>query len=101
VTAQQTPLKKAGKFRIGMEDGQESSMPAQHSSLILTLNQTPDEHTANEMRISVSGYWHGQSAPVIPDVLVKQDFDRMQFCIEEIPLADGVESIKSGKGAKP
>jgi replicative DNA helicase len=93
VTAQQTPLKKKTKFRLGMEDGQESSMPAQHSSLILTLNQTEDEKDANEMRIRVDGYWHGTTA--FEDILVKQDFDRMQFCVEEVPLKSGVEAAKS------
>jgi len=95
ITAQQTPLKKRAKFRLGMEDGQEASMPSQHSSLIVTLNQTPDEYENNEMRLLVSGYWHGPSWPGVPEVLVKQDFDRMQFCIKEIPLEDGIEASKA------
>lgn len=94
VTAQQTPLKKRSKYRLGMEDGQEASMPSQHSSLIVTLNQTPDEYENNEMRLLVSGYWHGPCWPGVPEVLLKQDFDRMQFCIKEIPLEDGIEASK-------
>jgi hypothetical protein len=83
-----------------MEDGQESSMPAQHASLILTLNQTPDELTSKEMRISVSGYWYGPSGAAIGDILVRQEFDEMRFCVEEIPLSEGVEALKQ-KGVHP
>jgi hypothetical protein len=99
ITAQQTPLKKLSKFRIGMEDGQESSMPAQHASLIMTLNQTPDELKYKQMRISVSGYWYGASG-AIGDILVVQDIDRMRFCVREMNLEDGVEALKA-KGIKP
>jgi replicative DNA helicase len=95
ITAQQTPLKKRKQFRIYMEDGQESSMPAQHSSLIITLNQTPDEEKANEMRLYVDGYWHGVSGTRVGDILVKQNFDKMQFCVKEIPISQGVEASNS------
>jgi len=93
VTAQQTPLKKRTKFRIYMEDGQESSMPAQHSSLIMTLNQTNEEQAAGEMRLYVDGYWHGPSGKQIGDILLKQDLARMQFCLKEIPVLQGVEAV--------
>lgn len=94
ITAQQTPLKKRNKFRLGMEDGQEASMPAQHSSLIITLNQTPDEAKIGEMRLFVDGYWHGPSGYQIGDVLLEQDFSRMQFCVKEKDIDDGVEAQK-------
>jgi len=90
ITAQQTPLKRRKQFRIYMEDGQESSMPAQHSSLILTLNQTPEEYDNNEMRLYVDGYWHGPAGQKVGDILLKQDFSRMQFCLHEMRLSDGV-----------
>lgn len=92
ITAQQTPLKRRKQFRIYMEDGQESSMPAQHSSLILTLNQTEDEMAANEMRLYVDGYWHGAYGSKIGDILLKQDLQRMQFCLREMRLTDGVSA---------
>jgi hypothetical protein len=96
ITAQQTPLKKRTKFRLHMEDGQESSMPAQHSSLIMTLNQTQDEMAANEMRIYVDGYWHGPSGPQVGDILVKQDLSRLQVYLKEMPITAGVSS-QAGK----
>lgn len=101
VTAQQTPMKKRTKFRIYMEDGQESSAPAQHSSLIMTLNQTADEQAVGEMRLYVDGYWHGQCGPQIGDVLLRQDIARMQFCLEEIPVDQGKEAQKKKMAASP
>ena len=95
ITAQQTPLKKRSKFRIGMEDGQESSMPAQHSSLIITLNQTADEQALGEMRLAVDGYWHGPSGAQIGDILLKQDLARMQFVLQELPLSSGISAQKA------